>query len=546
MPNDDQQDNSNRNPGRGRTGFPFGRWLIRGFLVIVILGAMASAAVLIPRVMSTEETDFRLTHTIKRGDLIVTVTEQGTLESFDNTEIKCKVRGSSTVTWVIESGTVVKPGEELVLLDTKRIEEEVSLGRTNVFEATATIEETRADLAAAKISIEAYLEGRFRSRLKSRETGLAIAESNLRSAQKMFDHSKLLFKRGYVTELELEGNAFTVTQAELELKVAETEIDVLKRFTKEMELESMNGRLTYTTIKLKADEAGLAMDEARRDRAMEELDHCVVKADKGGLVIYPTAEAWKNQPDITEGARVTKDQVLLIMPELSKMQIKVGIHESIIDRVKLGMVAKIRLPEMELKATVSEVAAITKPAGWWTGNVVKYDTIIELPSMEDLLLEEIQRLGEEIPEAERALLRQTLEIGQPERTDDQRKLVDDAQAKFLPDYKTPKPGMSAEVEVIINHLVDVLKIPVAAVVETERGRFCWVKTGEKIEKRRLKLGDSNDVFIEVKDGLREGEQVVLNPLAMIKEAQDEAQSTVDSADASGADSAKPEPGQNSQ
>ena len=241
----------------------------------------------------------------------------------------------------------------------------------------------------------------------------------------MLAHSQLLFKRGYVTDLELKGNAFTVTQAELEKSVAETRIDVLKRFTKAMDMERMNGHLTYMSIKLKADEAGLRMDEARRDRALTELENCVIRAEKAGLVIYPTAEAWKNQPDITEGARVVKDQVLLIMPELTKMQVKVGIHESVIDRVRYGMTAKIRLPELEFDAKVSSVAAITKPAGWWTGNVVKYDTIIELPNVGGL-----------------------------------------------------KPGMTAEVEVIIARHTDVLKVPVAAVVQTEDGDFCWVQTTE--------------------------------------------------------------------
>ena len=485
--------NPNTSPGEWQDSSS-GGWWKRGLLAVVVISVLASAVVLIPGAISTKEPETRLTHTIQRGDLLVSVTEQGTLESFENTEIKCKVRGSNTVTWVIKSGTVVKPGDELVRLDTKRIEESVSLGRTNVFEATATMEETKADLAAAKIAIDAYLDGRFRQRLKSMQTGLAIAQSNLRSAKKMLDHSKLLFKRGYVTELELEGNTFTVTQAELELKVAETRIDVLQRFTKEMELESMNGHLTYTTIKLKADAAGLAMDEARRDRAISELENCVVRAEKGGMVIYPTAEAWKNQPDITEGARVTKDQVLLIMPELSRMQVKVGIHESIIDRVTPGLIVKIRLPEMDLSARVSSVAAITKPAGWWTGNVVKYDTIVELPDVGGL-----------------------------------------------------KPGMTAEVEVIIAEHVNVLKIPVAAVVQTEEGDFCWVQTGEETRKRRLILGDSNDVFIVVKQGVKEGDKVVLNPVAMIKEAENEAGTTVNSTKAEqSSKSTDSEPSDNSQ
>lgn len=492
----------NKHPGEFQKSSRGGGWK-RGLFALVVVGIVVSAAVLVRGNSATdsksgifktlgslfkaEKTESRMTHTIQRGDLLVSVTEQGTLESFENTEIKCKVRGSNTVTWVIQSGTVVKPGDELVRLDTKRIEESVSLGRTNVFEATATMEETKADLAAATIAIDAYLDGRFRQRLKSMQTAEAIAQSNLRSAKKMLDHSKLLFKRGYVTELELEGNAFTVTQAELDLKVAETRIDVLQRFTKEMELESMNGTLTYTTIKLKADAAGLAMDEARRDRAISELENCVVRAEKGGMVIYPTAEAWKNQPDITEGARVTKDQVLLIMPELSRMQVKVGIHESIIDRVTPGLIAKITLPEMDLSARVSSVAAITKPAGWWTGNVVKYDTIVELPDVEGL-----------------------------------------------------KPGMTAEVKVIIAEHTDVVKIPVAAVVQTEEGDFCWVQTGEETQKRPLTLGDSNDVFIVVEQGLKEGDKVVLNPIAMLKEAEALAQSTINSSSEPEQDQAQPE------
>ena len=60
------------------------------------------------------------------------------------------------------------------------------------------------------------------------------------------------------------------------------------------------------------------------------------------------------------------------------MQIKLGIHESVIDRVKPGLKAIVTLPDRTLEANVSEVASVTRPAGWWTGNVVKYDTIIEL------------------------------------------------------------------------------------------------------------------------------------------------------------------------
>jgi multidrug resistance efflux pump len=406
--------------------------------------------------------------------LFVTVTEQGTLESSNNTEIKCKVRGFSTVTWVIPGGTVVKPGDELVRLDTKVIEEQHSLTKTNTFIATATLARTKANVAKAEIAIDAYKEGRFRSQLESLQKELEAKQRNLRTARNTLERSKTLFKQGYVTELEVDGNAFTVTQAELELKVKETEIKVLNEFTKEMRLVTLQGDLTASESKLAADEAGLAMEKLRMERAAEELVDCVIKAERGGMVIYPSAAAWKRTPDITEGAIVRKDQVLLLMPDLTKMQVKVGIHESIIERVRPGLKALVTLPDRTLEAKVSTVASVTRPAGWWTGNVVKYDTIIELP----------------------------VEAGL-------------------------KPGMSAEVEVVMAVHENVLTIPVAAVVENEQGDFCWVKTAERTIRRSLQLGDSNDVFIVVEAGLKEGDEVVLDPTEFVEEAQTNTLQTLD-------------------
>ena len=43
----------------------------------------------------------------------------------------------------------------------------------------------------------------------------------------------------------------------------------------------------------------------------------------------------------------------------------------------------------------------------------------------------------------------------------------------------------------------------------------------------MKLGDTNHVSILVEEGVQEGDEVILNPLAHIKEAQDEALRTLD-------------------
>ncbi len=452
-------------PAHNRTADPAGnRTRIPWTLILVLLATFGVILAWVSQSLLPQPIK-RLTHTVRPGNLVVSVTEQGTLESSNNTEIVCKVRGFNTVTWVIPDGSTVTTGDELVRLDTKIVEEAFSLTKTNTHVATATLERSRADFAKAEIAIDAYLKGRYRNQKKALENRLKIATRNLENAKLTAENSQQLFEKGFVTALEIEGNQFTVEQAQLELEVVQTEIDVLERFTKEMELETLRGNLTASRSKMLADEAGLRMEKARRKRAEEEVAACTIRAGRSGLVIYPSAAAWKQTPDIAQGATVRKDQVLLLMPDLSQMQIKVGIHESIIRRMKPGLKAIVTLPDRTLEGTVSKVANVTRPAGWWTGNVVKYDTIIQLPSEPNL-----------------------------------------------------KPGMSAEVEIIMAEHQNELTLPVAAVVDGPNDSYCWLDTPDGPRRRSLQLGDTDDIFVIVKSGLKENDRVLLNPAAFDEES----------------------------
>lgn len=441
-----------------------GTLLVLGLGVIVLV---ASTVALKPTLFATQgEDNTAITYEVTRGDLLVTITEQGSLESSNNIEIKSKVRGSNTVTWVIPSGTKVKPGEELVRLDTKKLEEHLSLSKTNVYQSQASLAKTTAGLATAKISIRAYEQGQYITQLKEREKAVAISGANLKASRKMLLRSDGLFKQGFVTELEVQSQSLTVEQAQLELIVNRTRLDVLKRFTRAMELETRRGELTAGHSYVKRDEAELAMNLSRRTRAEEELTNCVIRASSGGLVIYPLPAPWKDEPEITEGVNVRYDQVLLLMPDLSQMRIKVGIHEEMIERVKVDLPATVVLPDLTLEAKISSVASVTRPAAWWTGNMVKYETVIDLPSVAGL-----------------------------------------------------RPGMTAVVKVVVAEHRDVLSVPVAAVVDAENSHRCWVKTSRGIELRLLELGDSNDEFIVVLAGLNEGDKVLLNPRGHVEESQ---------------------------
>ncbi len=450
--------------------------------VVTVFAVLALAGVAAAAILSESGTSRSLgpvsTHVIARGDLIVSVTEQGTLESSNNTEIKCKVRGDSNVIIsVIESGTIVEPGDELLRLETLLIEEEINERTKFAHLADSQVARSQADVARAKIAISEYLEGRFVSEMATIQKNLAIAKSSVLSAKNRLKHARMMARSEYASELEVEEKEFAVAQAELSMKLTQTRIDVLEKFTKKEELATLNGALNVAKATHEANVERAYADHERLNRAKEELQYCVIKAARGGMVIYPTGKDWSDAPEIEEGATVHKDQVLLLMPDLTKMQVKVGIHESIVERVTPGLVAKVTLPTKTLQAQVSSVAAVAKPAGWWTGNVVKYDTIVGLPESEGL-----------------------------------------------------KPGMSVEVEITIARHDDVLTVPASAVVESSKGRACWVKTPAGAERRALELGDYNNMFIEVKSGLEQGDEVILDPLAYVEQAQSEAAASLEKSD----------------
>ncbi len=437
-------------------------------IAVVLLVVAGVAVVSWFRPLDSAGSPLALTHAVTRGDLSVSITEKGTLESSSNEKIKCRVKGGSTVIWVIDTGTQVKPGDVVVRLDTSKIEDTITQQRINAETARGNVKISEAEVVAAKIAITEYVEGTFKSDVATKQKELVIAQSQLKSARNALDHSQRLFRKGYISRLQYETQVDAVHHAELEVKVKQTDLDALERFTREKTVKDLEGKYEAAMARLAAYQAALDLEEAKLRRAEEQLKNCTVRSEASGIVIYPSAAEWSDTPDIKEGATVREDQVLLMIPDLSQMQVKIGVHESKVDRVKPGMTARVEIQGTWVDGEVASVATVTRPTGWWNGNVVKYDTIIKLKDK----------------------------------------------------HPAVRPGMSVAVEVVLAEYNDVVTVPVAAVVEYEDGAYCWVENDGEYVKRKVKLGDTNDEFVIVEQGVRVGEQVILNPLDFVEEARD--------------------------
>ncbi|MAI31932.1 MAG: hypothetical protein CBE00_04410 [Planctomycetaceae bacterium TMED240] len=443
---------------------------IKTAIGITALAAIAAGAMPFLQKQDSNTADKSLmTYKVSRGDLSVTVTENGMLESSNNEEIKCMVKGGSTVLWVIETGTIVEAGEELVRMDTSLIEDNITQQQITYERAVANEIIAQSEVDVAKTNIEEYVNGTYLEERNTIEKSIFDSEEMVKKRQLAFESSLRLASKGMFGSLQMESEQYAVDSARKDLELQKSKLETLDRYKKKKTLQQLQSALNAAQARLAAEKASLKLAKDRLDRDKEQLTNCIITAPAEGMVIFPSAAEWKETPDIEEGARVREQQTLLMIPDTSKMQVKVGVHESKVSRLKIGMTAQVALQDLELTGKVNEIAEVTRPAGWWTGNMVKYDTLIRLDPQPGL-----------------------------------------------------KPGMSAIVDIVLASYSDVLKVPVAAIVESADGFLCWIRKDGQIERRNVTLGDTNDEYTVVESGLSEGDEVVLNPLAHLKQAEQEA------------------------
>ena len=77
-----------------------------------------------------------------------------------------------------------------------------------------------------------------------------------------------------------------------------------------------------------------------------------------------------------------------------------------------------------------------------------------------------------------------------------------------PDHQL-KPGMFADQTIILDKGVDVLSVPLEAVIEDRGSRFVFVAYGATYTRHEIVVGVKDDQYIEVRDGLLPGERVVV-------------------------------------
>ena len=418
-----------------------------------------------------------LTEKVRKTDLVVSITEDGNVESAHNKDVKCEVQGSGVILWLIKDGTMVKKGDELVRLDSSTIEDKISQEKITYEKARATMIEADKNFNAAKIAVLEYVEGTYLQSMQDLKAKATVAKENLESAKNLLVFTNKMARQGYVTTLQRDAQAFAVQRSELDLGVADTAITVLEKFTKPKTQAQLESTRDSAEAKMAAEKAAFALEEDRLKRLEIQLEKCTIVAPDDGMVVYANEQqdrrsGGSQQSMVEEGALMRERQSIIKLPDLSHMQVKCTVHESKVDSLKRGMRARIRIQDHEYQGVVTSVANQPEPTNWFSGSVKEYAAIVSIDS----------------------------------------------------DPHGLRPGMTAAVEILVANLPNVLSVPVQAVVEKGGKFYCWVEEAAGPAKRPVVLGMSNNTRIEIKDGLTEGQDVLLNPRATVEEARAEEKS----------------------
>lgn len=440
-----------------------------------------------------------LVYEAKIEPFTIIVSESGSIESRDRVVIKSEVPGQNTIIYLIPEGSMVEEGDLLVQLESSDlednlVEEEIELenAEAELISARENLEvvknQAEADIAQAKLDyqfaqqdLDKYREGEYAMSLKKAVSKITMARAELQQAQDRLIGSKELFENRYISETELESDELAMQRARMDLELAEQEKQLLETYEYDRQIAQLESDVEQTRLALERAErkakANVAEAEARFSarraevqreqvstrRLRTRIENCRITAPTSGMVVYaPQGNRW-NAEVLEEGYSVRERQELIYLPTASEMSAKVSVHESMLNKVRVGQSATITvdaLPGRVFSGTVEEIAVMPEDGGWRNPDLKQYQTTITIDEVEPAL----------------------------------------------------RSGMTCNAEILVAHFDAVLTVPLQSVLRVDGRPTVFVADGEsKPSARPVVLGMDNNRKILVQEGLEPGTRVLLNP-----------------------------------
>lgn len=557
-----KDDQSKQKPGKSATQpVSVGRKKTRtkrrwgGLLLLVLaLTALGWAATKVAKPTSSAAEQGG-TFTVRRGDLIVTVTEGGSIRAHQSIQYKCQVerRGAEvSILSIVPGGTYVTQedvdaGMVLVKLDSSALEEnlireemELASDRQN---ATAEKEaydiqvlQNESSIAAGKLNVrfalmdlQKYLGADLAERLvkdvnevsslpehvapllleikndpnlldgsgagkelKQSQDAIVSAEASLRTAEATLAGTERLHDANYVSDLDLQGDRLKVINSRFSEENAKVDLDLFVRYDLPKSVEQFLSDYIETGREL---ERTYAQCRSRLAQAQARLSN----AEQQYRQQAERVDDLKKQIEYCTMRAKAPGLVIYGTGDsgdaFRAMRGRGGGGSGIIAEGEVVYEGQTILSMPDTAAMVAEIGVheteVDKVRPGQPAEIV-------MDAFPDRILQgEVLEVAP-LPDQQRGFLNPDLKVYQT-------LVTIDGTHDFL------KTRMSCKVQILVRQLVDAVQVPIQVVANRRGRKVCYVVTPQGPEEREVQTGAFNDTFVQITEGLEAGATVLLNP-----------------------------------
>jgi HlyD family secretion protein len=480
---------------------------LRSFWTVGAIVAVASIVVIFIwlKVVRGEEdpTSSFPTFVAKRGPLTISVLESGTMSSQEKITLKNEVEGRTTIVSLVPDGSMVKKGDLLVELDASTlkdriIDQDIQVQRAEASyigaqetlavtenQAKSDIDVARLTLKFARQDLQQYVDGLYPKDVNELTARIRLSEEDLKRAEDVNDWSKKLYEEKYLSETEYLSDKLAVQRRTLDRDVANSDLDLLTNFTYHRQIEQLTSdvnqadmaldrterKASADVVQAKADLRAKELENNRQQEKMkkteDQLSKTTIYAPQDGMVVYATSgggrRPWDRREPMEIGGEVYERQALITLPTADSMKAQVNIHETSLEKVRVGLPVVITVEALAGKkflGRVKRIAPLPDATMMWVNPDLKvYPTDIYLEDSDSSL----------------------------------------------------RTGMSCTAEIIIAQYEDAVYIPVQAVLRVAGQPTVYVVKDGSYAERAVEIGLDDNKMIRIVSGLEEGEVVLMTP-----------------------------------
>jgi RND family efflux transporter MFP subunit len=429
---------------------------------------------------------------VKSGTFKLQEVARGAVETTVRDPVLCKVEGRTTIIKIAPEGKKVTKGEVIVELDSAALRDQLLHQKFASQRTEAAYRNALLIREVAETALKEYFEGIYPAEKEAIQGEIRLAEIALPRVHRRQDrleraHQRLRSvldqKEGTSTaseilsELELLDRLDDGEEAKIRagqsLERARAKLNVLENYTKDKTVRALSSEVNKARFEELARKEAWQLDRSKETQLAKQIENCVMVAPRNGVVIYANDSRRRpSEQQIEEGAAVRERQLICHVIDLDgPMQINAKVGEPLVDRLVNGQKARIKIdafPGKEFAGLVTSIAPLPDATSFVSRDQKVYTTMV--------------------------------------------RVVDNASML--------RPGMNATVELPITEHENVVLIPTQSVLlYDDKCHVAMRKPDGTFEFREVTVADGNGDVVEVKAGVKPGDQVALQPSELMSDAE---------------------------